>query len=104
MTVVKEYKGTFPALPDSKYELVTSIWNKNHDISVRSTITNSQWKYMLSQLFADAPNAKVTVITSTDAIIGAEMQTVRIDDMKFRLCLDARQYIAAIEYRESITE
>lgn len=104
MTVVKEYKGTFPALPDGKYELVTSIWNKNHDISVRSTITNSQWKYMLSQLFADAPNAKVTVITSTDAIIGAEMQTVRIDDMKFRLYLDKRQHIAAIEYRESITE
>lgn len=104
MTVVKEYKGAFPALPDGKYEFVTSIWNKNHDISVRSTITNSQWEYMLSQLFANSPNAKVTVITSTDAIIGAEMQTVRIDDMKFRLYLDARQYIAAIEYRESITE
>lgn len=104
MTVVKEYKGTFPALPDGKYEFVTSIWNRNHDISVRSTITNSQWQYMLSQLFANSPNAKVTVITSTDAIIGAEMQTVRIDDMKFRLYLDKRQYIAAIEYRESITE
>lgn len=104
MTVVKEYKGTFPALPDGKYEFVTSIWNRNHDISVRSTITNSQWQYMLSQLFANSPNAKVTVITSTDAIIGAEMQTVRIDDMKFRLYLDKRQYIAAVEYRESITE
>lgn len=104
MTAVKEYKGTFPALPDGNYELITSIWNSKYDISVRSTITSSQWKYMLTQLFADAPDAKVTVITSNEAIVGAEMQKVRIDDMKFRLSLSAAQYIAAIEYRESITE
>lgn len=105
MIQTQELKGTFPDVPnDGNYALQTSIWNQKYDVTVHSMITGTHWKSLLSQLFADVPDAKILVVTHSDSIMHRETQIVRIGDMKFRLSLDVKQYDAAMKYRESIAK